>query len=249
MVSDRGSIPLHPRDLLTIKQNRMEIRKLNFRTLKADEIECRVGSVSEGKGVSLLMYKNARVDMTLLDEVVGPENWQRSHEVINGNLFCKVSVRSDNGEWVSKQDVGTESNTEKEKGQASDAFKRACVNWGIGRELYTCPFIWVNLAADEWRTGYNGKKQPKTRFYVSAIEYDEQRRVSYLCVVDDKGTQRYTHGKSKALDDERQKAIEAIKKATTREEIVQVYNAHKSLHNDQVLIDACTERTKELKVA
>ena len=60
----------------------MESRKLNFRTLHADEIECRVGSVSEGKGCSLLMYKNARVDMTLLDEVVGPENWQRSHEVL-----------------------------------------------------------------------------------------------------------------------------------------------------------------------
>lgn len=227
----------------------MECRKLNFRTLHADEIECRVGSVSEGKGCSLLMYKNARVDMTLLDEVVGAENWQRSHEVINGNLFCKVSVRSDGGEWISKQDVGTESNTEKEKGQASDAFKRACVNWGIGRELYTCPFVWVNLSADEWRTGYNGKKQPKTRFHVSAIEYDEQRRVSYLCVVDDKDVQRYTFGRSRALDEERQKAIEAIKKAKTREEIVQVYNAHQSLHSDQALIDACTERTKELKAA
>lgn len=227
----------------------MESRKLNFRTLHADEIECRVGSVSEGKGCSLLMYKNARVDMTLLDEVVGAENWKRSHELINGNLFCTVSVRSDNGEWVSKQDVGTESNTEKEKGQASDAFKRACVNWGIGRELYTCPFVWVNLNADEWRAGYNGKKQPKTHFYVSSIEYDEQRRVSYICVVDDKGVVRYTHGKSKAQDEERQKAIEAIKKAKTREEIVQVYNAHQSLHNDQALIDACTERTKEIKAA
>jgi hypothetical protein len=227
----------------------MEIRKLNFRTLKADEIECRVGSVSEGKGVSLLMYKNARIDMTLLDEVVGPENWQRSHEVINGNLFCKVSVRSDNGEWVSKQDVGTESNTEKEKGQASDAFKRACVNWGIGRELYTSPFVWVTLRADEWKTGFNGKKQPKTRFYVSAIEYDEQRRVSYLSVVDDKGVQRYTFGHSRTLDKERQKAIEAIKNAKTREEIVQVYNTYKKLHNDQALIEACTERTKEIKTA
>lgn len=227
----------------------MESRKLNFRTLHADEIECRVGSVSEGKGCSLLMYKNARVDMTLLDEVVGPENWQRSHEVINGNLFCKVSVRSENGEWVSKQDVGTESNTEKEKGQASDAFKRACVNWGIGRELYTCPFVWVKLNADEWKAGYNGKQQPKTRFYVSAIEYDDQRRVSYLCVVDDKGVQRYTFGSSKALDVELKKAIEAVKKAKTREEIVQVYNAHKSLHSNPALIDACTERTKELKAA
>lgn len=225
----------------------MESRKLNFRTLHADEIECRVGSVSEGKGCSLLMYKNARVDMTLLDEVVGPENWQRSHEVINDNLFCKVSVRSENGEWVSKQDVGTESNTEKEKGQASDAFKRACVNWGIGRELYTSPFVWVTLRADEWKVGFNGKKQPKTRFYVSAIEYDEQRRISYLSVVDDKGVQRAVFGRSAYLNKEREEAIEAIKNAKTREEIVKVYNSHKSLHSDQELIDACTERTKQIK--
>lgn len=223
------------------------MKRLNFRTLHADEIECRVGSVSEGKGCSLLMYKNARVDMTLLDEVVGPENWQRSHEVINDNLFCKVSVRSENGEWVSKQDVGTESNTEKEKGQASDAFKRACVNWGIGRELYTCPFVWVTLRADEWKTGFNGKKQPKTRFYVSAIEYDEQRRISYLSVVDDKGVQRAVFGRSAYLNKEREEAVEAIKKAKTREEIVKVYNSHKSLHSDQELIDACTERTKQIK--
>lgn len=214
--------------------------------MHADEIECRVGSVSEGKGCSLLMYKNARVDMTLLDEVVGPENWQRSHEVINDNLFCKVSIRSENGEWVSKQDVGTESNTEKEKGQASDAFKRACVNWGIGRELYTSPFVWVTLRADEWKVGFNGKKQPKTRFYVSAIEYDEQRRISYLSVVDDKGVQRAVFGRSAYLNKEREEAIEAIKKAKTREEIVQVYNSHKSLHTDQELIDACTERTKQI---
>ena len=171
----------------------MKDNNFNFRTLKADEIECRVGTVSEGKGVSLLMYKNARVDMQLLDEVVGAENWKRSHEVVNGNLFCTVSIRTDNGEWVSKQDVGTESNTEKEKGQASDAFKRACFNWGIGRELYTCPFVWVSLNADEWRSGFNGKQQPKTRFSVDAIEYDEARRVSYLSVKDDKGKVRYEY--------------------------------------------------------
>lgn len=226
------------------------MENLVFRLLRPDEIECRVGTVVEGKGISLLMYKNARVDMQLLDEVVGCENWQRTHEVINGNLFCTVSIRSTStGDWVSKQDVGTESYTEKEKGQASDAFKRACFNFGIGRELYTCPFVWINLAESEWRLGSNGKRIPKTRFSVSKIEYDEQRRVSYLCVVDDKGAVRYTHGKSKTQDEERQKAIEAIKKAKTREEIAQVYNAHQSLHNDQALIDACVERTKELKAA
>lgn len=225
----------------------MESRKLNFRTLHADEIECRVRSVSEGKGCSLLMYKNARVDMTLLDEVVGPENWQRSHEVINGNLFCKVSVRSENGEWVSKQDVGTESNTE--KGQASDAFKRACVNWGIGRELYTCPFVWVNLGAEEWRMGYNGKKQPKTQFVVSAIEYDEQRRVSYLQIKDDKGNVRYVWGVSQEQMDIRTEAIDRVNRVSTREELEDVYNTYPNLHKDPIFIDACTKQAKKIQTA
>lgn len=115
-----------------------------FRYLEAEDIECRVNTVSE-KGCSLLLYKDARCDMKILDETVGAENWQRSHELINGNLFCNVSIYDeDKGIWVTKQDVGTESYTEKEKGQASDAFKRACFNWGIGRELYTAPFIWIN---------------------------------------------------------------------------------------------------------
>lgn len=222
--------------------------KLNFRTLHADEIECRVGTAND-KGVSLLMYKNARVDMTLLDEVVGPENWKRSHELINSNLFCTVAVRSDNGEWVTKQDVGTESYTEKEKGQASDAFKRACVNWGIGRELYTCPFVWVNLGTDEWRTGYNGKKQPKTQFIVSSIEYDDQRRVSYLQIKDDKGNVRYTWGASQELIDARGEAIDRINRVSTRKELEEVYNLYQNLHQDKVFIDACTKQSKKIQAA
>ena len=114
-----------------------------FRNLEAADIECRISTISQ-KGCSLLLYKDARCDMRILDETVGPENWQRSHELINGNLFCNVSIYdADKKEWITKQDVGTESYTEKEKGQASDAFKRACFNWGIGRELYTAPFIWI----------------------------------------------------------------------------------------------------------
>lgn len=125
-----------------------------FRALKADEIECRVQSVKE-KGLVLLLYKDARCDMRILDETVGAENWQRNHYECKGNLFCQVGIRfpvpvgSDYGktvsqdEWVWKSDCGTESNTEKEKGEASDSFKRACFNWGIGRELYTAPFIWI----------------------------------------------------------------------------------------------------------
>ena len=116
-----------------------------FRDLRADEIECRVQSVKEN-GLVLLLYKDARVDMNILDETVGSSNWQREHYECKGNLFCRVGIaisRQNSGEWVWKSDCGTESNTEAQKGEASDSFKRACFNWGIGRELYTAPFTWI----------------------------------------------------------------------------------------------------------
>ena len=120
-----------------------------FRDLRADEIECRVQSVKE-KGLVLLLYKDARVDMNILDETVGSSHWQRDHYECKGNLFCRVGIRIDRkdqcggfAEWVWKSDCGTESNTEAQKGEASDSFKRACFNWGIGRELYTAPFTWI----------------------------------------------------------------------------------------------------------
>lgn len=123
---------------------------LKFRDLTADEIDCRVQSVHKtGKGLVLLLYKDARVDQNILDETVGAENWQREHYECKGNLFCRVAIDTnaltENAEprWVWKADCGTESNTEAQKGEASDSFKRACFNWGIGRELYTAPFIWI----------------------------------------------------------------------------------------------------------
>ena len=119
---------------------------MKFRDLTADEIECRVQSV-KSNGLVLLLYKDARCDMNILDEAVGAENWQRRHYECKGNLFCEVGIRTktDNvmEQWVWKSDCGVESNTEAQKGEASDSFKRACFNWGIGRELYTAPFIWV----------------------------------------------------------------------------------------------------------
>ncbi len=117
---------------------------MNFRDLTAEDIEVRVQS-AKANGVILLLYKNARVDMNILDEAVGAENWQREHYECKGNLFCRVGISTDS-EWVWKSDCGTESNTEAQKGEASDSFKRACFNWGIGRELYTSPFIWINKA-------------------------------------------------------------------------------------------------------
>lgn len=125
-----------------------------FRDLRADEVECRIGQVNkQGKGLTLLLYKDARCDMNILDETVGAENWQREHYECKGNMYCKVGIWCD-GQWVWKSDCGTESNTEAEKGEASDSFKRACVNWGIGRELYTSPSIWIH--ADKCRID-NGK--------------------------------------------------------------------------------------------
>ena len=133
---------------------------MNFRDVKANEVEARIGTINE-KGATLLLYKNARVDMDILDETVGAENWQRRH--LRDNANCIVSIWDDKkGQWVEKEDTGTESNTEKEKGLASDSFKRACVNWGIGRELYTAPFIWISAdkmnIIDSNRVDKNGKK-------------------------------------------------------------------------------------------
>lgn len=172
---------------------------MEFRTLKPSEIDCRVSQISE-KGLTLLLYKDARVDMTLLDETVGPERWQRAHEVVNGNLFCNVGIWVDRrgegyGEWVWKQDVGTESNTEAEKGQASDSFKRACVNWGIGRELYTAPFIWIKAKDCEIKQGRNGKPACYDRFMVTSISYNAAREITSLEIVNKStGNVCYTYG-------------------------------------------------------
>lgn len=143
-----------------------------FRTLRADEIDARIAQVKE-TGVSLLLYKDARCDMNILDETFGAFGWERNHEVIDGRLYCTVKIKDpDSGEWISKQDVGTESYTEKEKGQASDSFKRACFNWGIGRELYTAPFIWVNPDKVNIKGGKTYDK-----FCVEKIEYNKNKIV------------------------------------------------------------------------
>lgn len=213
-----------------------------FRTLRADEIDCRVGTVTD-RGCSLLMYKDARVDMRLLDEVVGATNWKREHELINGNLFCTVSIwDGEKKEWVSKQDVGVESNTEKEKGQASDAFKRACVNWGIGRELYTCPFVWITLTAEEWKQGSNGKKQPKIRFYVTHIEY-EDGNVSYLRIVDDNGKERFLFG----MAAKEKEAILEVTATADVKELEKVYRKYEKQYSQSAqFIAACNKRKNEL---
>jgi hypothetical protein len=180
---------------------------MNIRLLNADEIECRVQSVkktNKGVGCILLLYKDARCDMKILDEVFGILGWEREHHLINGNLFCTVRVWDQEKKmWISKQDVGTESNTEKEKGQASDSFKRACFNLGIGRELYTAPFIWIDLKEGEY-SEYNGKTQVSafTKFQIKSISYNEQREINHLEIADSKGNIRYKLGQKVAAPKE-----------------------------------------------
>ena len=156
---------------------------LKFRKLRANEIDVRVATVTE-KGVSLLLYKDARCDMNILDETVGAMNWQREHKLIGDRLYCTVSIYDENKNiWVSKQDVGTESYAEKEKGQASDSFKRASFNWGIGRELYTAPFIWVKSEDTNIYRGTNGKYSCNDSFSVEKITYDAEGHIDGLAIV------------------------------------------------------------------
>ena len=151
-----------------------ETKKYLFRDLRSDEISVRVQSATQ-KGVILLLYKDARCDMNILDETFGPECWQREHYECKGNLFCRVGIfQADWGGWIWKADTGSESNTEPEKGEASDSFKRACVNWGIGRELYTSPFIWV--PADKCKIGPDerGKCKCFDKFAVEKIKIEDK---------------------------------------------------------------------------
>ena len=173
-----------------------------FRLLTAGEIECRVAQAGQsGNRVwcSVLIFKDARVDQRLLDEVVGPMNWKNEYSVIDGKIFCTVSIwDAKKGEWISKQNVGVESNTEKEKGQASDAFKRACFNWGIGRELYSAPKIYIDLKDGEYAVRDGKVKCRSDLFFVREFGCDEHRNVNKLVVIDKTGTVRFS------MDAERQ---------------------------------------------
>ncbi len=164
---------------------------MKFRDLRADEIDVRVQSIKakggNPAGAVLLLYKNARCDMNILDETVGAENWQREHYECKGNLFCRVGINinyknaSSPLEFVYKSDCGTESNTDAQKGEASDSFKRACFNWGLGRELYTGPFIWVD--ANKFEVYDTGRKDTRgnpifatnDRFSVEKIIIENKR--------------------------------------------------------------------------
>lgn len=178
-----------------------------FRKLRADEIECRIGSVG-AKGFTMLLYKDARCDMNILDETFTPYGWQRAHREIKGTVYCGVGIYygsiadAEQGlnPWVWKWDAGAESYTEKEKGEASDSFKRACVNWGIGRELYTAPLIFIRAKTEPVGNGYRlSDKRDGYGYKVAQIEY-EGGRISHL-VITKNGTQAFAFTADKFMDD------------------------------------------------
>lgn len=158
----------------------------SFRLLTADEIECRISQIFEkgGKptGVKILLYKTARTDANLLDEKYGPFEWQNDFKVVDGVLYGGIGISDNQGGFVWKWDAGTESNTEAEKGRASDAFKRAGFKWGIGRELYTAPKIWIS--ADKCNIDEkNGRFFCYDTFSVEKIAYNDKQEISGLSIL------------------------------------------------------------------
>ena len=170
----------------------MDLKELS-KPLPITSIDFRVQSVNKGGYAIILAYKDARVDMQRLDEVCGALNWRREHTRDNHN--CIVSIYDkDKQQWVNKEDTGTESNTEKDKGLASDSFKRACFNWGIGRELYDYPIIQVKLRDDEFDKA-TGK--PTFNFKLKDWKWFSQfegNELTYLGCKDEKGNVRFQFG-------------------------------------------------------
>ena len=208
-----------------------------MRKLRAEEIECRVAQVSS-KGCSLLLYKTARVDRAILDEEFGTMGWQNDFKVIDGKMYGGIGVwHNDLDEWIWRWDCGTESNTEAEKGQASDCFKRAGFKWGIGVELYTAPFIWLNAEVkqegNKWKLA-----NPFTKYSVKSIEYNNDT-ISNLVIVDDKGNTVYTMGKKvektthkaelkECIDVSNTGLVLDLKQSKTMKELLDVYNNNKT---------------------
>lgn len=149
-----------------------------FKPLQAEDIECRVAQVNKDNSVNLLLYKTARTDANILDDVIGQFGWQCEFKEVNGVVYCGIGIRTPNDEWIWKWDAGSESNVEKEKGQASDAFKRAGFKWGIGRELYNSPRIRVKAENAGVQDG-----KCFTPFKVETIEYDESGNITKLVII------------------------------------------------------------------
>lgn len=227
-----------------------------FRLLKADEIEVKVKQVKENGSVFLL-YKTARTDMDLLDETVKPHLWQSDYKVVNDNLYAGIGICC-SGEWVWKWDCGIESRADGEgnekKGEASDAFKRAGFKWGIGRELYTSPFIWIGsdvLPTMPAGNGYKLKGFPKLS--VKKIDYID-KKISMLELVDDKGRVVYTFNSNTpikvapvkeqfGLRSDVQKMIDTVNSV---EGLRNIFALYKDECDEKALLQACQIKKQEM---
>ena len=207
-----------------------------IRLLSKEDIDVRVAQTNTYNNngqlvvkVNLLLYKDARVDMKVLDELFTPMGWKRTHKLIGDRLYCQVEVwDAEKKEWICKEDVGVESNTEAEKGQASDSFKRACVNWGIGRELYTAPRISIELNDKEYTRDQNNRIKVWATFSVKSIGYDKKTRtITSLEIQDRFGNVRYSMNAPAAqpASKEPSQAVKARRAAAGRATQAQPYQA------------------------
>jgi hypothetical protein len=242
---------------------KLDLTKLS-EPVDVKNIDFRIQSVNSNGWATILAYKDARYDMNMLDKVVGPENWQRRHSVIEGRLYCEVGIRHpETGEWVWKMDVGTESNTEAEKGQASDSFKRACFNWGIGRELYDFPYIGIQLADNEFYTKQLGQKTiGAAKVYLNTWTFDVKRdkegNLIGLSIRDKSGKIRYSYGEGaevanktpakKAAPAKKAPVKKAEPKAETSKEKVDPSKARRTSEEAIEALEKCTN-IDELKMA
>ena len=220
--------------------------------LTKDQIEVKIKQV-KSNGVLMLLYKTARTDMDILDELYGPENWQSDYREIKGNLYAGIAVRDhETGNWVWKWDCGIESRADgdgnEKKGEASDAFKRAGFKWGIGRELYTAPFIWVSTDVVPVKSDDRGHCQlanPFEKFYVSHIEYNDKNEISKL-TISGKGARVVWSNAPIALPEPTPAVIDEINKCDELPQIAAILRKYKNTYNNDALSRLATARKQEI---
>lgn len=171
------------------------MKNLEFRTLRADEIEVRPQSVKNGKA-TMLLYIDSRAVVSLLNETVGNMNWTSEFYEANGQMIGKIAIYDEDRDiWVSKSDTGSESNIEAEKGLVSDIYKRVLSRWGV-QELYSAPRItWDD-------DGYGN-----TGYKVSHIAYDENRNIISLQIVNRWGKEAFKWEKGTEIPHASQKPV------------------------------------------
>ena len=182
---------------------------------------------------------DARADIKILDVTFGAMNWQRQHELIGDNLYCTVRIWDESKkQWIAKMDVGTESYTEKEKGQASDSFKRACVSVGIGRELYSAPFIWIPAIKVNIQKK-NDRCVTYDKFKVKEIHYNQNREISGLVISNQNSQVVYSLSPAEVDKTQSITVFSSVKKAVDYEQSI-----NRELERTGVALDTVLKRYK-----